>query len=93
MIVTQTNTNRIRTAICDEGIVRGKAIENRRCVFGNFCRSEAEASCYGGIDLEAGCRAANRVLNAVLDIDDAGDLFDGAADAWADFREQGLVLD
>ena len=41
-----------------------------------------------GVDLEVGGGAADGVVDAVLDVDDAGDLLDGGRDAGAELVEE-----
>ena len=79
----EAHADGVGAAVGDQRIVGGDAVENRRCVDGNFARGKAEAARQLRIDLEVGGRAADGVVDAVLDVDDAGNLADGVAHARA----------
>src|ERR1039457_6726940 len=92
MFLAEAHADGVGSAVRDEWIAGGKAIKNRGGVLGNLGWREAEARRDDGIDLEAGRWPADGVLDAVLDIDDALDLFDGIADARAELTKQGRIV-
>ena len=59
------------------------AVEDRGRVFGYLGGREAEAASERGVDLEVGGRAAEGIVDAVLRVDDAGNLRDGGLLPWA----------
>ena len=78
-LVAEAHANGVGAAVRDQRIGGRDAVENRGRIFGDFSRREAEARRDDGIDLEVGGRAADGVVDAVLDIDHAVDFADGVA--------------
>ena len=66
VLVAKAHADGVGTAVGNQRIVGGNAIENGRRIFGNFGRREAEARRNDGIDLEVGGRAADGVVDAIL---------------------------
>ena len=92
MLVAKADADGVRTAVGDERIVCGQAVEDGRRIFGDFCGSEAEAHGDSRVDLEAGRWAADGVLDSILDIDYARDLFNRTANAGAELSEEHLIF-
>ena len=91
-LVAKANANRVGTAVCNQRIGYGDAIQNRGGVFGDLGGREAEACGEHGVDREVCGWATEGVFDSVLDVDDARDLFDLVPDAGPEVIEQGCVL-
>src|SRR6266702_2276865 len=76
----------------DHGICGWKAVKDGSSVFGNLGGSKAKASGDYRVDLEAGGGSGDGIVNAVLGIDNAGDLLDGSLDAGAKLVEEGRIV-
>src|SRR6185437_14096471 len=91
--LAKTDAHGIRTTIRDQRIGCSDAVKNGRGVLGDFGRSEAEAAGDARVDLEIRGGAADRVFDAVLDIDHARNFADGVANAWTELRKQRRIAD
>ena len=73
MGVVEADADGVGAAVLNEGLRGGQAIEDRGRVGGDFGGGESHARGDAGIDLEGGGGAADGVVDAVFDVDDAGD--------------------
>ncbi len=87
-VLRKSNANSVGTATVDDGVVGWKTIEDSSRILCNLRWSEAETRGYHRINLKAGRRAGDRVLDTVLDVDDPWDFCYCFGDLWAKFVEK-----
>ncbi len=88
----ESDADGVGAAVGNEWFVGGDAVEDGGGVFCEFSGCEAEAAGELRINLETGGGAADGVVDAILDADDAGDVGDLCCDAWGDLLEEGEVF-
>ena len=91
MGVVEADTHGVGAAILDEGLRGGETVEDGSSVGGDFGGGETQAGGEAGIDHEGSAGAADGVVDAIFDVDDAGDFRDGVADTRGDLVEEILV--
>src|SRR5215469_10173623 len=92
MVVAEAHADGVGAAVGDERIVGFDTVEDRGCILGDLFRREAKARGDDGVDLEVGGRTAERILDAVLNVYDAGDFANGVGDALAEVIKQHRVV-
>ncbi len=91
-LVAEADANGVRPAVGDERCGRFDTVEDGGCVFGDLLWREAHACGELRVDFEVCRGAADRIVDAVFDVDYALDLLNIRGDARRELVEQGGVL-